>query len=333
MQEFLRFALLGASSGALFALVALGIVLAYRASGVLNFAAGATGAAAAFVFYDLRDERDVYWLLALVIALVVGGAIGALTRVIVMGVLRTASSLAKLIATLGLMTLIQGLLIVRYGGDTLGQPKSILPVKLWTITDELVITSDRVYIIGFAIVLALALWFVYARTNFGLATSAVAENRRVAAASGLAPSMIELANFTLAGVLAAVAAILLAPIVGLTAATLTVGLILPSLAAALVGRFSSFALTVAGAFLIGILQGEAQRYQSDVARWIHWSNLQGLGNAVPLLVVVVIIVAGGTARAARGDESTRLPLPGSGLVSPIGIAVASIVGAVLVLTL
>jgi len=333
MQEFLRFALLGAATGALYALVALGIVLAYRASGVLNFAAGATGAAAAFGFYDLRDKHHVYWLLALVAALVIGGAIGALTRVIVMGVLREASALARLIATLGLMTLIQGLVVVRYGGDTLGQPKSILPVHLDTLPGHLVITSDRIWIIGFAILLAVGLWFVYAKTSFGLATSAVAENRRIAAASGLAPATIELANFTLAGILAAAAAILLAPIVGLAAGTLTVGLILPALAAALVGRFSSFSLTVAGAFLIGILQGEAQRYQSEVADFIHWKNLQGLGNAVPLLVVVVIIVAGGRARAARGDESTRLPLPGSGFVSPVVIAIAAAVGAVLLLTL
>src|SRR5439155_9630190 len=110
----------------------------------------------------------------------------------------------------------------------------------------------RLILIGIALVLTIILRVVYSTTSFGLATSAVAENRQVAASAGWSTSIIELVNFTVAGVLSALAAILLAPIVTLNAGVLSIS-ILAALAAALVGRFSSFGITVAAALLIGVI--------------------------------------------------------------------------------
>src|SRR5208283_5037811 len=76
-QRTAQFAILGLASGAMFGLVALGIVVAYRSSQVLNFSSAAFGAVAAFLFYDLWGHMP--WPLALAISLVLGGALGALT--------------------------------------------------------------------------------------------------------------------------------------------------------------------------------------------------------------------------------------------------------------
>src|SRR4029078_8247525 len=121
------------------------------------------------------------------------------------------------------------------------------------------------------LVCALVLRLIYSGTLFGLATSAVAENRRVAASAGWSPDRIEMANFAIAGALSALAAILLAPIVTLNAAVLALAVI-PALAAALVGRFSSVGITVAAALGIGIIQSEIALFQPDLAEWIGVSN-------------------------------------------------------------
>ena len=327
-MEYLRFGLLGLATGSLYAMIALGVVVVYRSSGVLNFSAGATGAAGAYVFYELRDQQHIYWVIALFLGIVTGLALGALTQVVVVRLLHRASILAKLIATLGIMSLIQGFIGVVWGTQDLGQPQSFLPdqpsdtVHLFG-SRELFLTNDRIVIIVIVVILALCLRLVYSKSLFGLATTAVAENGRVAAMGGWSPATISLINFCLAGMLSAAAAILIAPIVGLDTATLTL-LVLPALAAALVGGFSSFALTVIGAMVIGILESEFQRF-------VTTPQLSGLSAAVPLLVIVAVAVVKGRSRLTRGEGTTHMPRPGSGRVPIPLLILGATVGVVLMI--
>ena len=325
-QSTVRFALLGMATGSLVALVALGIVLAYRASGVLNFAAGAQGALGAFVCYGLRDDHGVAALPALLGGLLAGAATG-LVMYTVMAALRRASLLTRLIATLGLLSALYGLVVIVWG-ETKGQPDSFLPTGNLTLVGDVRIGRDRLMLIFIVVMLAVILRLVYSNTLFGLATSAVAESRRVAASSGWSTGTIELVNFVLAGVLSAAAAIFLAPIITLHAAVLT-ATVLSALAAALVGRFSSFGLTVVGAFVVGILQSELSLFQPDLAKQfgVAPQSLTGLSQAVPMLVIVAVTVFGGRARVTRGDLVARLPLPGNGRIplpaATAGLAVAA----------
>ncbi len=247
-----------------------------------------------------------------------------------MALLRDTSLLSRLIATLALLSSAESLMLVLWSNQ-LSQPDSILPTRNLTLVGSIHIGEDRLILIGIALVLALVLWALYSRSLFGLATSAVSENRRVAAIAGWAPSHIELVNFLIAGFLSALAAILLAPIVTLNAAILSVT-VLSALAAALVGRFSSFGATVAAALVIGVLQSELSLFQPDIANAWHFSvpSLTGLPQAVPLLIILVVAVASGRARPARGETTARLPLPGSGRVARVPLALAVVIGAVLV---
>ena len=329
-QSALRFVLLGAATGSLTALVALGIVLVYRTSGVLNFSAGALGGIAAYVCYNMRDG-GMPTALAVTLGLLVGVGLGLLTYA-VMALLRDASRLARLIATLGLFSVFESFMVLRWGID-LTQPHSLLPSKNMTLFGDLVIGRDRLMLIGFALFCAFVLRLIYSGTLFGLATSAVAENRRVAASAGWSPDRIEMANFAIAGGLSALAAILLAPIVGLNAAVLSIA-VLPALAAALVGRFSSFGITVLAALGIGILQSEISLFQPDIAKAFGMStpSLTGLAAAVPLAIILVFLIATGRSRLQRGETLARLPLPGDGRVSlfpvaiGIGVSVALLLG-------
>jgi ABC-type branched-subunit amino acid transport system ATPase component/ABC-type branched-subunit amino acid transport system permease subunit len=328
-QWTVQFALLGLATGALTALVALSLVIVHRVSGVLNFAAAALGAIGAFVCYSLRDDFGWPTPLAVAAGLVVGVALGLLTYV-VMALLRDTSLLSRLIATLALLSSAESLMLLLWSNQ-LSQPDSILPTRNLTLGGSIHIGEDRLILIGICLVLALGLWALYSKSLFGLATSAVSENRRVAAIAGWAPARIELVNFLIAGFLSALAAILLAPIVTLNAAILSVT-VLSALAAALVGRFSAFGATVAAALVIGVLQSELTLFQPDIAKAWHVSvqSMTGLPQAVPLLIILVVAVASGRARPARGETNARLPLPGSGRVAKVPLVLAIIVGVVLV---
>lgn len=104
------------------------------------------------------------------------------------------------------------------------------------------------------------------------------------------------------------------------------------LAAALVGRFSSFALTVIAALVIGIIQSELSLFQPDLAHAfsVSTASLTGLTEAVPLIIILVVTVFSGRARPTRGEMAARLPLPGSGKVARIPLAVAIAAGAVMI---
>jgi branched-subunit amino acid ABC-type transport system permease component len=127
-MDVVRFALNGLGTGALIALAAQGLIVTYRASGVVNFAQGAIGMAGAFVFYDLRDRYDVPWLAAIVLGILAGAVLGAASHLLVMRPLRRASPLVRLIATLGLLTIIQNAFTLRYGADQ-KLVKGVLPTS------------------------------------------------------------------------------------------------------------------------------------------------------------------------------------------------------------
>jgi ABC-type branched-subunit amino acid transport system ATPase component/ABC-type branched-subunit amino acid transport system permease subunit len=325
----LTFVIFGLASGALTALVGLGVVVVYRSSGVVNFSASAMAAIAAYICYWLRDQPGVPPVVALLVGLVAGGVLGLITH-LAMAALRVASQLAKLVVTLALFTSAQALILIIWGAGTT-IPQSFFPTSSIQLPGAVTIPEDRITLAVLALVLAVGLAVVYRRTMFGLATSAIAENRVFAASSGWAPGRNEVINQIVAGILSAGAAIFLAPIVGLNGAILSI-VILPALAAALVGRFSSFTLTVAAALVIGIAESVLGLYEADIARWMHVSalSLSSLPEAVPLLIIICLTIAAGRSRLQRGESQALLPLPGDGRVSSVPLGFG-LLGAIAIL--
>ena len=322
-MRFTEFALLGLAVGGVYALIGLSVVLVYRSSGVLNFAAGAISAGGAYLWYQFTTV--MHWPLwpSLFAVVAAGAIVGALIHRVVMSRLRSASTLAKLIASLGVLTMLQGLILIKWGSNPLFA-KSLLPQSSVHIAPGVNIGADRLWLIGIGLGLTALLGQLYARTSFGRATSAVAQNRRAASSLGWSASVIEFLNWSIGGALSALAGVLLAPIVGLSVSTLVL-LVVPALAAALIGGFSSFALTALGAAAIGILESETSEYVG--------AHLTGASTSIPFLVIIVVIVAGGRARPARSDLPIRLPGLGPGRVPPLLTAIGIAIGLVLIYTL
>lgn len=310
MEDVLRLAIVGASSGALVALAGLGLVLVYRGSGVINFAHGALGSIGAFAFWELSVERGWPTLAAGAAGVAASAASGLLVHLLVLRPMRQASGLTRLIATLAVLVVLQAGLSLRYGASRhLVAP--FLPTDTWRLGD-IPIGKDRVILVLLAVSLSGILWYAYRHTHFGRATSAVAENPTAASALGLSPDVVAALNWAAGAALAGLAAILLSPLVGVTLTRQT-QLIAPALAAALIGGMRSFPLTIVGGIAIGIAEAQVAGH----VRTPGWSS------AVPFLVVVVVLVVRGRSVPVRALAQERRPAVGAGRVRPLPVLLAS----------
>ena len=315
MSDVFRFAILGLGAGALYAIAGVGLVLVYRGSGVVNFAQGAMGMTAAYVFFEARQQDHLPALLAVLLGLLASAALGAAFHLLVLRRMKNASMLAKIVSTLALLVVLQDATELIFGES----PKivtSMLPTAPVSIFGAL-IGEDRLYIFGIVIVLTVVLWAIYKFTLFGVATTAVAENPRAAASLAVSPNLIAAANWAIGAALGGLAAILLVPITSLSSDILSL-MVIPILAAAVVGRFSSFPITMLAGLGIGIAQ-------SEVTRWV---SAPGWPTAVPFIFVAVVLIGRSRTIAGKGESSGRLPNLGSGHITP-GLVLLGTVAAIL----
>jgi sulfate-transporting ATPase len=310
MSTFLKFFILGMGAGVLYALYAQGLVLIYKASSVVNFSQGAVGLCGAYVYWALQPRQS--FVVAAAAGILVSAGLGLATQLLVLGPMerRGSSPLQRVIATLGVLAVVQQALLLRYGTDTRLYP-SLVPRRPWKLSSDLIVSSDRFYLLLVGAVLSSVLWLVYRYTRFGMATSATAENATASAALGWSPTLIKAVNWSVGGGLAGLAAILIGSLTGLSPNTgwLT---IVPALAAAMVGNFSSFPLTFAGGLLIGILESESTHYLP------LWTT------ATPFLVIITLLVARGRPLPLRGHLTDRLPSIGKARPRPALIALAAV---------
>ncbi|MCW2798679.1 MAG: putative branched chain amino acid transporter ATP-binding protein [Aeromicrobium sp.] len=309
--EIFRFVLLGVGAGSLYVLLASGLVLVYRGSGVINFAHGAMGMVGTYVWWELRQHHGAPFAVALVAGVASSGVLGVATHFLIMRPLRNASGLSKIIATLGVLVVLQSLAVLRYPSQVIVVSSSLprTPVRIFGQA----VGKDQLIILAIVTCLIIVLWAVYRFSTFGLATSAVAENPHAASAVGLSPNMVAAVNWAAGAGLAALAGILLAPISGLQAAGLTL-LVVPALTAAMFGGLSSFPLMMAGGLILGIAQSLTVRYVTA----------PGWGSTIPFLFMLAMMVFRGRGIQIRGAVSARFASIGSGRVRP-----AVVVGATL----
>ena len=303
MSEVIRFALLGLGVGALYAFASQGLIVIYRGTGVLNFSLGAAAIAGVFMQWELHNKYGWPFLASAIVGIAWSAFLGALTHWVVMRPLRRSSSLVRVIATLGVLITIQAGVVIRYGSNAV-QVESWLPTDRVTLWGDVGITVDRFILLGIGSASAFGLWLLYRSSQFGLATEAVSESERSAAAIGLSPNRIALMNWALGSAIAAVAGILVVPIITLQVTAMT-ALILAALAAALVGDFRSFPIATASGFAIGIGQALVGRF----------GNQEGLGASLPFLVIIVVLVFRGRSLPLRDHYLQQLPMVGTGRVN------------------
>ena len=324
MHNFVLFTILGLGAGDVYAILGLGIVLVYKGSGIVNFSQGAIGMAGTYVFLSVT-EAGVPTYVALCLALIAAFIFGLLVHYLLFARLRSAPVLAKLVATLGLLLAVQGVIEVIYG-DSPATAVAILPqtpMSLFGVT----FGQDNLWLLGIAVVLAVALWVVYRYTRFGLVTRAAAENERAAEILGYSADTVAAVNWGLGSALATLACILIAPITSQSPTAFTL-LILPALAAAVLGRFGSFSIVAAVGILLGIVSSLVTGGVINIFPSVISS--QGVTDLLPLIVILIALMVTGrlpSRGVVSGGTLPFAPAPKLGVLSVrrLGLVAAGIV--------
>ncbi len=253
MTAFLALTLVGLVVGCIYALTACGLVVTYTTSGVFNFAHGAIGMLAAFTYWQLSVGWGLPVLLSLfLVLLVLAPLLGATIERFLIRPLYGAPVGVTLVVTLGLLITMIGVANVAWPPATATR---VLPKFFEGRTVEiftLVVSYNEILVIVSAIAVAGALRSFFTLTRTGIAMRAVVDDPDLAALAGTNPVRVSQLSWALGSSLAALAGILLAPLVTLDILGLTL-LVINGYAAAMVGRLRSLPMTVAGALAIGLL--------------------------------------------------------------------------------
>lgn len=229
---------------------------------------------------------------ALLIALVVAVILGVLVYALVFRPLRNAPPLARVIASLGVFLYLQSVMQLRSSvigaGSASLQLKSLLPSGVVHLGDAVVPTSSFL-LAGFAIVAAIGLTGVYRFTRFGLATRAASEHETGAMLTGLSPDRLGFLNWIIATVFAGLAVILFAGVSGRLDPTETSLLVVPALAAALLGGLDSFAIATVAGLGISMAQSALGTFQARTDWLPDWLPNGGLRQALPVVLILVAI--------------------------------------------
>jgi branched-subunit amino acid ABC-type transport system permease component len=301
VHDYLPFVVIGLTTGGVYALASLGLVLTYRTSGVFNFAHGAIGMFATYVFYSLRKELPTS--LAVVIAvLVVAPLMGAAIDRLLLRRLEGAPTSTFVVASLGLLVGLQSLAVAIYGGAS-RRIAPIFPTSTYRVFGVQV-GIDQTLVVAVALGAALALVLFFRGTSLGLQTRAVVSDRSLTGLTGVNPGRVTTLAWMLGCSFAALSGILFAPFIGLDSLLLTL-LVVQAFGAAAVGRLRSFPITVIGAFGLGVAQSITTKIVSDSGNLA----LAGLPSALPFIVLLGVLLV---SRAGSLQEVTSPAAIGRG---------------------
>jgi ABC-type branched-subunit amino acid transport system ATPase component/ABC-type branched-subunit amino acid transport system permease subunit len=319
MTIFLQVLLTGLGLGAAYALFAQGVVLIYRGSGIVNFAQGALGMLASYITFLELSEKHGYPIGVCIAGGILASVVVALAfQFLVLRMLSTAAPIVRLISTLGLLVVVQSAIEIRYS-------KSNHPVLPYLPHDTFdwggVFVQEQVlYIIGVTFVVTFALWAFAKYSRIGLAITASAQNERAVQTMGWSPNKLALITWGMGAALAGLAGVLLAPLTGLSTITFTLIVTVTAMAAALLGGFRSFPLTLVGGLIVGIGEAAVTRYRLDIDNFIGVKDgIPGLERAIPFLLILLVLVVRGRGLPLRSHVSDRLPKLGTGRINVPGL--------------
>lgn len=250
MNNYPIFLLAGLAIGSIYALSGVGLVLLYRATGVLNLAYGALGATAALTSWQLSQWggfSPLCWLAGIVVS----GLISLGYGLLISPRLEQREPVIKAVATLGVLLILLGLLYSLWPANPrrLDLPSDTIAFNLMGVR----VTLTRLLALIATLALTAAITLFLARTRLGLLMRALASHRQLSAIVGIRVLRVEVLAWSISGVLAGISGILLGALVRLDAGALAF-LVIPALAAATIGRLHSLSLTLAAGLLIGVVE-------------------------------------------------------------------------------
>jgi len=298
MERLLQYIFDGLSSGAIYALLALGLVVIYRGTGHLNFAQGEMAMFSTFLVWELQD-RGVPLVLAAALGMVLGFLMGALIEVVLIRPVNRKSPAAVFVVSIALFLGLNSLAASIWGA----LPPEAMPNLFPDAPDDFVRIFGAVWryksigILVVALVLTALLFALFQKTRFGLAMRAVASNPESSKLVGIGVGTVLMASWGIAGAMGALSGTLVAGNNGEVNPALMFSIFIYASAAATLGGFDSPGGAVIAGLSIGVIENLAAGYQPE---WIG----QELRLAVALIIIFVVLLfkpAGlfGSARVER----------------------------------
>lgn len=298
MVDLAPFVVAGLALGSVYALSGVGMVVLYRATGVLNLAYGALGAVSALVAWQLLESgytNATAYTAGVALATALSGLYGWLVSPLV----ADREPLVKAAASLGFALILLGTCFWIWSDDprTLGLPTDTWGTDLFSTR----VNATQVLALVAAVGLTASTTLCLRATRLGVAMRALANDREISAVLGVRTRRVEAVAWVGSGLVAGLTGLVLADLTRLEAGSLTF-MVIASLAAGVVGRFRSLAGTLAGGLAIGLLQSVARAY-TDVAQY----------NGVAPFVIAIAVILWMQRRAARARQGSTVDIRAAGV--------------------
>ncbi len=275
MDQFLQLTLSGLTNGAVLALAALGFVLIYKASDVLNFAQGEFLLVGAYVMFALVGELGWHWSIGIVVTVLVAVALGVVLERVVLRPMIGEPIISLIMVTIGLSSLLRAIVSTIWGTDERAFPSFIPsePLKVFGAT----VTTDKLWAIGIAAVFLVVFNLFFRRSSEGIAMRAVADDQQAALSMGISVKKIFAMAWSISAATAAIGGIIVANILGVSGNISGLGLqVFPVV---ILGGLDSIPGAVIGGVIIGLLQAYTGGYIGF-----------GLNSIIPFIVLVLILM-------------------------------------------
>jgi branched-subunit amino acid ABC-type transport system permease component len=297
------YTVIGITLGGIYALAAIGLVLIYRVSGVLNFAQGAVSMFSAFVAYQVSRVMGAPGLVGLLAAIVAGGALGYLIERFTIRPLAGRSALNKVVVTIGWLLVLQTAAGLIWGQTAYHAAVKLVPSSGFTFPGTSVIVGwDQFTTVVVALSLAFATAAVLRWTTFGTSMRAVADDPDTAKLWGINVNRVMAVSWIAGSSMGAVAGVLITPAINFDPISLTI-VVIDAFTAALIGRLTSLPWTVVGAMFLGLAETYPRIFSSNA----------GAGHAVTfalvLLTLAILFRPGARLRQRIAAGREYMPVP------------------------
>jgi branched-chain amino acid transport system permease protein len=279
MNQFLQYLVSGLSIGALYALVALGLVLIYRSTRILNFGHGDVATVGTFFAFTLLG-RNCSWTVAFPLALLLGAALAMIFYFVILipAQRRNATHLGQIILTVGLSLIFQGTVSHFWGTEPQSFPFPLSDTKTWNVYRDVVMSELSVGALAVGIAACLILFLLIQKTRLGLAMKAASENLPSAQTLGIPTRKVLSLSWGLAAFLGVLAGIFLAPAL-LLDPFFMLEPFLKGFAAAVLGGLNSLPGAIAGGIILGVAESLAGGYVTVAFK-----------NTLAFLVIIIVLL-------------------------------------------
>ncbi|RMG95142.1 MAG: branched-chain amino acid ABC transporter permease [Chloroflexi bacterium] len=275
MEKFLQLTLTGLTNGAIFSLVALGFVLIYKASDVINFAQGDFLLVGAYITFAFVGQMGLPWTVGVFLTMVLAVLLGLLVERFVLRPLIGEPIISVIMVTIGLSSMLRAFVSSIWG--TTGQPFPPFIPNFNVNIGTAVIPADRIIAIILAAILLIIFTLFFRYSREGIAMRATADDQQAALSMGISVKKIFALAWSIAAVTAALAGVLVANIIGVSGVVAGIGLrVFPVV---ILGGLDSIPGAILGGIVIGLLEAYTGGYLGS-----------GLSQVVPFIVLILILM-------------------------------------------